>query len=74
MRYETMVKMHKASYLFFMGWPSSFLPKEEYTIFDLLSYIPGYIGQNTMALISWLYDHRKRWVIASVTNEESRKM
>jgi len=67
MNYEKIVELHKASYIFWNGslfW-GNFQLKKEYTIFDYLSYQPAMFGIKLWACLDWLWNHRKRWIVAS---------
>lgn len=71
MKYEKIVKMHKIDYLFWENIGSfgnsavnDFTPKKEYTIFDLLSYVPAVTIHYVFKAIWRIWNHRKKWVIA----------
>jgi hypothetical protein len=73
MKYEKLVAMHKTSHIFWNGglYYDDFEVKKEYTIFDYLEYQPGVWGQKIFDVLEWLYDHRKRWIIASNGQKET---
>jgi hypothetical protein len=65
MKYERMVKLHKLSYINWnFGSAYGFEPKEEYTIFDLIGFIPGVVFTKFSDGVFWFWVHRKKWVIS----------
>jgi hypothetical protein len=74
MKYEKLVEMSKASHIYWNGslyW-GYWEQKEEYTIFDYLSYQPAIIGIKFFHALDWLWQHRKRWIIATNKPKEMK--
>jgi hypothetical protein len=70
MNYKIAVRMHKNYYTIAMNWVdwSPFNQNDEYTIFEILSYIPANIVYYTVYQflkgIWWLISHRPKFVVA----------
>lgn len=64
MKYESMVAMHKRHHeMLFLSFYENFKPKESYTAYDFMSYLPGNLFYFLVSGLIWIYTHRPKLVI-----------